>query len=377
MPSVSELEREQSPVFTFCGCKENVQLAASGVSKWPDGDITYTFEALPQGVTLAEALAAAEWAFGPRTGWSSVCNIRPRYVESVREARVVIGTRRIDGQGGVLADCWLPGPGIKQVDLQFDTGDNWDTRVPAGMMAAIEDEVRTMPAILRNRYYDAANAESDPKVRQAARNAILYAVVLLHELGHALGMGHAGQGSANHMAPHYSPTQKEFGKWDVKESQLRYGKATATPPVVPPTPVPPTPPSPTGGIMGNIAALFKIMVQLQPIITWLVNNQAQFSTILEVFKKIAEAFAKPQAQSMAMSMGLSRDTVKFVVQMLSESFTKMAGETPQQWDDVAARLFAEAVNNEWLLDLFLKMVSGDVQVNEQMLSQALTEVLQA
>lgn len=374
MPSISEFERDQPPVFTFCGCKESVQLAASAVSKWPDGDITYTFEALPQGVTLEEAKAAAEWALGPRTGWSSVCNIRPRYVESVRQARVVIGTRRIDGQGGVLADCWLPGPGIKQVDLQFDTGDNWDARVPAGILEVIEAEVSTMPAVLRNRYYDAANAEMEPAARQAARNAILYAVVLLHEFGHALGMGHAGQGSSNHMAPIYNPNQKTFGPWDTQQSQSRYGKATASPPVVPPNPVPS---SPTGGIMGNIAALFKIAAQLQPIITWLVNNQAQFSTILEVFKKLAEAFAKPQASSMAMSMGLSRDTVKFVVQMLSESFTRMASETPQQWDDVAARLFSEAVSNEWLLDLFLKMVSGDVKITEQMLSQALTEVLQA
>ncbi len=77
----------------------------------------------------------------------------------------------------------------------------------------------------------------------------------VHELGHALGIGHTSV-KGQVMNPYYSRSVSRLGKWDLDQYISRYGKPADVPPV------PPTPPIPGPdvfpfdfAIQGNIAIL--------------------------------------------------------------------------------------------------------------------------
>lgn len=194
----------------FCKNSEMITLSAMGLSQWPDGAIPWAITDLVPSMNEAELRRACEWGFRQ---WAIVCNVKPQEVEVAGKARVLITCRKIDGPGGVLAECELPQPGMRYVRLWLDVGEQWSSELPS--------------------------------IR-----AIYLANVLWHEFGHALGMGHAPDRSRNVMAPVYDPSVTVAGQWDIGQSQQRYGRPVTVPPPVPSTPTPATP-APGGNGMGN------------------------------------------------------------------------------------------------------------------------------
>lgn len=340
MPSPSEITRQAaidfSQPFRFCGCKESALFAAA-LAMWPDRDLPWTIvESLPR-IDPDDLKAAMTRAL---SRWAAVCGIQPRYTDTAREARLLVGSRAIDGPGRVLAECELPMPGVRQCRMWFDVGDDW----------ALD-------------------------LNQAGRRIVLE-LVGWHEAGHGLGLGHAPDGSANVMAPIYNPKQLTAGPWDVAQLQARYGKPAPVVPTPVPQPNPIPEPNPSGGIMGNLAALLKMLAQLQPIITWLANNQASMETIIAVLKKLAEAFAAKPVTAQPLSLSISKAQLRSVLGHVSGAFSVLAAQTPTPVDDAIAGVFAQAIGTDWLLDLLHMLVSGGT-VTEAELAQAYTEVLAA
>lgn len=183
----------------FCACPDHLGMGLP-LSRWPDADFPWTITALVPGIGEAEYRTACEWGVSQ---WAKICGLRPRYVSASRSARLLIGSRSIDGPAGILGETELPAPGMAQVRMWIDTGETWTTSFT-------------------------------PSQRQ-----LILPVVLWHEAGHAIGLGHAPQGSTNIMAPIYNPAVTAAGPWDRAEAVRRYDE-----PAIPPAPVPPPTPQP-------------------------------------------------------------------------------------------------------------------------------------
>lgn len=183
--------------IAFCRMPE--QIVMDAVCAWPDGNITWTaMDSLP-GMTDDAFLQNLGLGFD---WWKPYCGVKPSYVESASQARILVYVRKLDGPSGVLAQCELPCGNIKQVKMTLDVGETW-------------------------------LSELSPTQR-----GILLRLVVAHEGGHGYGMGHAPAGSMNIMAPIYNPKIIGAGTWDVEQSVSRYG----LPVPIPPPPIPP----PTG-----------------------------------------------------------------------------------------------------------------------------------
>ena len=130
--------------------------------KWPDGDIPWTITSVIPGFTFESMKAAAAEAFARL---AAVCGIMPRYTETAREARILLGTANMDGPSGVLADSQLPCGGVRQCVQRYDVGERWTV-----------DDGRASGRIDLTR-------------------------VMAHEIMHALGVGHLPAGSPNLIAP--------------------------------------------------------------------------------------------------------------------------------------------------------------------------------
>lgn len=177
--------------FRFCGLPEHLEVEAL-VSKWPDTHLPWTITDLVPGISEEELIRAVEWAFSPQFGWSGICGLQPVLEQSARNSRLLIGSRRIDGPGNILAECQLPSPGIRQVKMWLDISEQWTSET------------------------------------MAVQRAIQLPVVLRHEAGHGIGLGHAPSGSTNWMAPVYDPRVVKGGIWDIQESRTRYGLPKVT-----------------------------------------------------------------------------------------------------------------------------------------------------
>ena len=188
-------------------CRLPSHILQDRICRWPDNSVTWcVIQELP-GVPLDRLEAAITWGLDQ---WAKVCDIKPRKVDTARSARILVGSRRIDGPTGILAECELP-CGIPQVRLWFDVGERW-------------------------------TSDMTPQER-----AIVLPDVAWHELGHALGLGHAPQDTQNIMAPVYNWLVTDPGQWDIREAVVRYGRFVS-PPIVPPIPTPPLPPVPGGNM---------------------------------------------------------------------------------------------------------------------------------
>lgn len=152
-----------------------------------------------------------------------------------------------------------------------------------------------------------------------------------------------------------------------------------TPPIpvpTPPVPVPPSPPQPDGGIMGNLGAILKLLAQLGPLISWLMNNQATLQQVLEILKKIMEQFSVKYASTIV-SVGLDRNQLRDLLLHSSGLFRGFATLTPSKVDDMLAGIFEQAIQTDWLLDLLVLLISGREQLTYGMIDQAAQGVLAA
>lgn len=170
----------------------DVMPVTQSVAKWPDGNITFDVVAPLSQFGLAKMVDLVTQAFAR---WSAVAGIKATYTPGNAQARILIGTRAIDGPFGILAESELPGPGIAQTHQWYDTAEAWEA-------------------------FNGPPAAGDQSIDVVR--------VMTHELGHALGMSHIGAG--NLLAPIYDNNVWTPQAGDVKEMQSRYGPAIADPP---------------------------------------------------------------------------------------------------------------------------------------------------
>lgn len=169
----------------FCALHDRLPQTA-GVCKWPDGNIPYFVKDAFAGISLEKTWEAFDWALGE---WAKAGKLKPARATSAASARIVAGIAKIDGPNGVLAQSYLPCGNTRQTPQEYDTAEAWS-------------------------------------------NEWFCRIVVLHELGHALGIPHApGKGSI--MSPYYDPALKSLQAWDVAEIVKRYGAATPTPDPIP------------------------------------------------------------------------------------------------------------------------------------------------
>jgi hypothetical protein len=173
----------------------DVMPIGSSVCKWPDGEITWDITAEINGLSRGQVQEGVTEALNR---WKRVCGIRPVFTPGNPNARITIGSRGIDGPMGVLAESELPCGNVRRCRQWYDNGEPW------GMFNG-----------------------------SGANRLIDFIRVAMHELGHALGMGHIGAG--NLLAPTYSRNIWEAQAGDIAEMVARYGQPLPQKPDEPPT----------------------------------------------------------------------------------------------------------------------------------------------
>ena len=193
LPADGTLTKETQEAINaprICGLPDVLPLAmdAQNPCRWPDGNITYFVNDAFPGLTENETWEVFDWALG---AWAAVAGITPSRASDPNSARIIAFVRRLDGPNGVLAQSELPCGGIRRARQEYDSAESWNRTVQARLVA-------------------------------------------LHELGHALGIGHISSG--NVMAPIYNGSLNKPQAGDIAELKARYGPPIV---VVPPTPQPP------------------------------------------------------------------------------------------------------------------------------------------
>jgi hypothetical protein len=206
----------------FCNVSETLAASAQvNVCRWPAGMpmLRWTVVAGLPGFSAQSLTQTYEAAF---TMWSLVSGVRFAYVPQTNSANILVGSRRIDGPAGVLAEAELPCGRItssSQLRAWFDNSESW---------VVAENFPRGKMDLLR---------------------------VAGHEFGHNLGIGHNTDGVTNSlmdpMVSHFRRPQN----WDIMQAVMRYG----TPGVVPPTEpdVPVSPDTPAGRVADILDELAK------------------------------------------------------------------------------------------------------------------------
>lgn len=176
-----------------CGVPDFVRSEA-GMCRWSFPDVTFAhrLESLKPLSSEIERQLCEQALYA----WNTVCGIRLSLIDSMNSANIYA---QVGSTGsGVLAWSYLPcGTTTKQTRLQqvYNKSTTW--------------------------------------------NYNLLLNVLIHEIGHALGLDHGPAGSV--MQPTASGSVIRPQKWDIDQSVARYGKPQ---PVPQPPPTPPTPGQP-------------------------------------------------------------------------------------------------------------------------------------
>jgi hypothetical protein len=165
---------------------------------------------------------------------------------------------------------------------------------------------------------------------------------------------------------------RDFSQSDRAFAASIYPLLEAPPPEKPPEPT--KPPTDNGGFMGNLGAILKLLTQLGPLVTWLMQNQAALQTVLDVLKKLAEAFSKQPAGAYRAQLGLTRDQLREALSHAAGLLKSVSAVTPTPVDDLIADVFAHAVNTDWLLDLLTSILSGQARLTPELVAQAAAEV---
>jgi hypothetical protein len=189
LSSVADVE-EHINEPRICSLPDTMPLGTN-VCKWPDVNITWDIVADIKGLSRGQVQEGITEALNR---WSKVCGIKPVFTPGNPNARILVGSRGIDGPMGVLAESELPCGGVRQCRQWYDNGEPWAM------------------------FNGPGNA-----------NQIDFIRVSMHELGHALGMNHIGAG--NLLAPTYSQSIWTAQSGDIAEMVARYGQPT---PVTPP-----------------------------------------------------------------------------------------------------------------------------------------------
>lgn len=152
----------------------------------------------PPHITRNDLIAACVEAFGR---WSAVCDVVFSPTDDPDAAQFLIFTHQFDGPSGVLADCALPSPGMRQQELRIDPSERWviSDNPPAGALDLL--------------------------------------AVLCHEIGHGIGLQHFPSGPPPElMEPIYNAAIVRPQATEAAYAAKLYGLPQTQ---TPPTPVPP------------------------------------------------------------------------------------------------------------------------------------------
>lgn len=188
---------------TFCGAlPSELGAAARNQMRWRQRHLQWCWIDRINGLTPEKQVEDTTWALEQ---WSKASNGWMTF-EPTNDAKacdILLTTARIDGSGRVLADMMLPPGDDRQLRGRFDTGENWDV-------------------------------------------SIIFKLVLLHELGHAMGLEHINDRKEQSVLDSiYNPKLTTLQRLDVARYLSIYPEAANfTPPTTPPEP-PTTPSTPT------------------------------------------------------------------------------------------------------------------------------------
>lgn len=184
------MSSEQDPYY-FCG---NIERVGEVTGAWNKRLLFYKIQAQIPGLSEDELEQAYALAF---SYWSEVCGLQFQKNDAP-DIRATAGV--IDGPSRVLAWSELPAGDDRMLNQKYDSSERF------------------------------VNSASPPQGK------IDIVAVMCHEIGHALGLQHAPQGSPDLMAPIYQPGRRKPQPGDIQRIQALYGP-----------PVPVNPPSPPGG----------------------------------------------------------------------------------------------------------------------------------
>lgn len=195
----------------FCGAAPSqLNRARARLMRWSQKrELAWCIADRLGGMTAEQQVADTEWAFSQ---WHEATNgyFTYRQIENSALADIVLTTRRIDRPGGVLAEMQLPPGDDRQIIAWMDVSEQWN-------------------------------------------RSVLYKIVLLHELGHGMGMDHIT--SPNTVAvlnPTYNPKLQKLQPADVSVLLGIYPEAANYKPTEPtPIPTPGTPAGPPDSVTIN------------------------------------------------------------------------------------------------------------------------------